>query len=674
MNPTYTTEDVTFSTIKKELRRRFDDMLERSKSPGHALLMVKYDRDEIWNAYLTGFPEPEQQEHNCNCCKSFIRQLGGAVLLTPGLDIVGLWDKDSPSAGVRALAAYIEGRPIANLFYHDAATAGTDKNLDKKRVPPVLWEHFHVVVPKVYVNDKNNTVGKGAASVRETKDMLKRALDEITPEAITTVQELIEQGSLYRGNEHKHLVDQLAYMRHAYVATPEENRDLLCWKFATSESPPICRVRNSVIGTLLVDLSEGKELEYAVKSFETKVAPSNYKRPTALVTPRMIELAKERLKELDLLTALERRRLDDRDLTAAHALYVYRPVTAVKDVFAELASDQPVNVQTLKKVEEISIGDFLEKVLPTAKDVRVLVERGHLGNFVTLTGPQDPEAKNLMAWDNSFAFSYTGGLADSIKERVKAAGGNVSGWMRASLGWYNHDDLDLHFHDAKSGEHVYFNFKRGTNAWLDVDMNAHYGRSRTPVENITFDRQLGEGNYAISVHQYAARETTDVGYELEIEVNGDTHSFGSAGKSPRAGAPDVISFKVAADGQVTFDTNALTKASTGVGKWGIRTGQFHRVRAVTLSPNHWTKPQGNKHFMFMLEGCVSDEVTRPFLNEFITPALAADRKVTEALGGKIVVAPAQGAELSGLGFSDTKRDHIYVEVEGAFKRTLKVTF
>lgn len=38
------------------------------------------------------------------------------------------------------------------------------------------------------------------------------------------------------------------------------------------------------------------------------------------------------------------------------------------------------------------------------------------------------------------------------------------------------------------------------------------------------------------------------------------------------------------------------------------------------------------------------------------------------------VAPAEGAELSGLGFSDTQRGHLFVEVEGSFKRTIKVLF
>jgi hypothetical protein len=83
---------------------------------------------------------------------------------------------------------------------------------------------------------------------------------------------------------------------------------------------------------------------------------------------------------------------------------------------------------------------------------------------------------------------------------------------------------------------------------------------------------------------------------------------------------------------------------------------------------------GNKHWFFILDGCVSDENTRPFYNEFLCQELAKDRKTTEILAGKIQVAPADGAELSGLGFSETLRNRIYAEVEGKFKRTIEIVF
>jgi hypothetical protein len=74
-----------------------------------------------------------------------------------------------------------------------------------------------------------------------------------------------------------------------------------------------------------------------------------------------------------------------------------------------------------------------------------------------------------------------------------------------------------------------------------------------------------------------------------------------------------------------------------------------------------------------LENCVSDEKIRPFYNEFLREDLAQDRKVFELLGSKIEVDKVPN-ELSGLGFSETIKNHLFVQVEGSFKRVLKVIF
>ena len=57
------------------------------------------------------------------------------------------------------------------------------------------------------------------------------------------------------------------------------------------------RIRNTAIGTLLTDLSDGTPLEIAVKAFEAKVAPTNYKRTTALITPGMVKEAMKTIAE-----------------------------------------------------------------------------------------------------------------------------------------------------------------------------------------------------------------------------------------------------------------------------------------------------------------------------------------------------------------------------------------
>lgn len=638
------------------------------------LFNVRYDRDAIWEAYINSFPEEIRQEHNCNCCKSFIRQIGGAVVIGADSRLGTIWDlTDVPeeyAASVEALAAYVRAQPVAGLYWHTDAQVGTDRNPDKVR--NVIWEHFMVRIPAACKGDLAAKSGQLDAS----HGVLKRALDEITPESVETVLELIGQNSLYRGNDYKHLLEGLQSIRADYAALPEDLRSNFCWAKAAALPENVARVRNTAIGTLLVELSEGKELEAAVGAFERMVAPTNYKRPTSLVTPKMVEAAKQTLKDLKLLSALDRRRLDTRDLTAANALFVYRPKSSTKDVFAELAGETPVNPKTLSKVEEIGIDAFLSNVLPTARTVKVLMERQHLGNLVTLTGPTDPEANNLMKWDNSFGWSYTGGVADSIKEKVKTAGGRVEGgFMRASLAWYNFDDLDLHFKSPR-GHHVYYGIKRDSHldVHLDVDMNAGGGHSREPVENIYFGKQLPVGEYVLIVNNYAARDGSDKGFEVEIEVGGEQFNFGSSTSPRGSSSADPIRFTVDAHGKVSIADTTLSRTSIGAVKWGVKTGIWHTVKAITLSPNHWTRPTGNKHFFFLLEGCVSDEKTRPFYNEFLCEALAKDRKVSEVLAGKIEVAAAEGAELSGLGFSDTLRNHLFVEVEGTFKRTLKILF
>lgn len=658
-----------FSGIKPLVTARFQQMKHE------AIFNVAYDRDEIVEAYLGAFATPElRQEHNCSACKSFLRQVGGMVTVGPHHALQTLWDLDLDQVpemlrdSVKALAAYVRSKPIAGPFFHEEPSAGVDKNLDKEL--GIAWEHFYLRLPNTYVNDKHNTIGKKSAELRETKNVLKRGLTELKVADVDMVLELIAQGSLYRGNEHEANLKKYRELMEAAKILPPVALENWCWTAAATQHEALCRLRNTSIGTLLIDLSEGVDLETAVKKFETMVAPANYKRPTALVTPRMIEAAKARLQELGLISALSRRRLDVRDLTAANALFVYRPEKATKDVFDMAMTDQPVNVKTLAKVEKVPVADFLEKILPTAKSIKLLVEREHLGNFMTLTGAADKDAANLMKWGNSFAWSYTGGVADSIKERVKLAGGKVDGWLRISLAWANSDDLDLHLYS--DSEHVYFGNKRGAQAWLDVDMNAggNYD-DKTPVENITCDRPLRAGKYRVSIHQFSRRSDKNQGYDVEIETGGEKYTFGAT----RNGANIDINFTVQNDGTVTFAENKASKTvATSSVKWGVKTNMFRKVNAVTLSPNHWDKPVGNKHVFFLLEGCVSDEATRPFYNEFLTEALSADRKTMEVLGSKIEVAPAEGQELSGLGFSDTVRARVYAEVEGQFKRTVEIVF
>ena len=103
--------------------------------------------------------------------------------------------------------------------------------------------------------------------------------------------------------------------------------------------------------------------------------------------------------------------------------------------------------------------------------------------------------------------------------------------------------------------------------------------------------------------------------------------------------------------------------TTPTAVWGISTETFVPVSTVLLSPNHWHgQAIGNKHYLFVLEGCASDEPARGIYNEYLIPALDKHRKVFELVGAKTKVAPSDD-QLSGLGFSSTKPAVVTVRLE-----------
>lgn len=673
-----------FEQVKKQVADRFNVL----KKSGEPLFYVEVDKDKIWQIYLDAFDPAKRQENTCNCCKSFLRQFSGIVGIDSKHKLRTMWDIESQDPeytdAVKAVQAYILSLPIAGRYYNTFAKCGTDKNLDGKKAPPVQWQHYYIELPQDVVK---SDVGPITGESRDLKSLLLRGFKEITDEALDSVIELATSGSMYRGAEFLPTLNAFKKAKEEFkLVTGTTEQENFCWLKSTKLSAAVCRIKNSAVGTFLENLSEGKmDLDGALRAYEHVVAPASYKRPVAAVTPKMIEAAKQRLTELGMLDSLERRHLCSTDVSINNVIFVHRQTSAIGDIFDEAKKGVLVNPKSLSKVDEIGIEDFINKVVPTAKSLRVLVENRHESNFISLVGPQNPAAPAMFKWDNSFSWSYTGEVADSIKERVKAAGGNVTGFIRVSLSWHNHDDLDLHIREPGAGGHrggeISFSNKRGlTGGILDVDMNAGCGTTREPVENICWAQPpTQDGKYEIVVNQFSRRESSNSGFEVEIEHDGEVHNF----EFPQNGASQantmVATFSYTKkDGFKIIATNGKSSGTNAKGypsrtKWNIPTGSFHKVKLLTLSPNHWTKPTGNKHYVFCLEECKADDKVRGFYNEFLTEELSKDRKVFELLGSKVVVASTPD-ELSGLGFSDTVRNSIYVEVEGTIKRTLKVNF
>ncbi len=379
---------------------------------------------------------------------------------------------------------------------------------------------------------------------------------------------------------------------------------------------------------------------------------------------------KTKLAELGLTSALELR-------------YARKALNG--DVFDDIAGGVAAKAKSFDKIEEIHIERFLADVLPKATSLEVLVENRHINNLVSLVAPVDPTAGALFKWDNLFSWSYSGDFADSIKERVKKAGGNVTGDLCCRLAWFNYDDLDLHMieptrsvYDRGAYEISYLNRGRisPSGGDLDVDMNAGHGRTREPVENIFYasERPMKEGVYALFVHQFCKRETADVGFEVEIDAKGVLHRFvvpRAVKQDERVHVAEITYTK--RDGFVVRSDLPVATVSKKV--WGLDTETFQKVNVAMLSPNHWASARGggNRHYFFMLDGCRNEGGARGFYNEFLKSELDAHRKVFEIVGNKMRTDESLD-QLSGLGFSSTQKNHLVARVSGAFTRTLRVTF
>lgn len=679
---------VNFGVIMKlqfiDLKTVFDKNFEMLKDL--PLFTVDIDKDLMYESYLKSFPEgtnpiyKERTQHDCNCCKNYIRQMGNVVAIKDG-KIVSLWDLDVGGAYqvvVDAMAALIKSKPIENVFLRPESSYGV--NTVYQQLPDgsvKTWNHFFTKLPKQFVVAEKD-IGTKLGDTKTTKELFERALKTLSNDAFDVILELIDQNSVYRLAEHKFAVSTFFELKKEYdKITDAVDKDVFMWTKLKTVPESVTRIRNTFVGTLLKDLSDNVDLEAAVGSFEFKAY--GYKRPTALVTKKMIESAQAKIKELGYLTALERRYAFLHDISINNLLHANRNVKSILaggDVFDDLANKISGKSKNLDKVESVSIEKFIADILPKAESIEVFFENRHTSNLVSLIAPVHTDAKNMFKWNNAFSWSYNGDNADSIKERVKKAGGSIEGDLCNRLAWDYSDDLDFHMIEP-DGYEIYFGNRRTpspSGGMLDLDANGADGIKTDPTENIYYHNKskMKEGVYKLIVHNYS-RRSQGKGFQVEIEFDGNIILI-STDKILRTGEKiEVAQIKYSKKDGFSIVQSMPSSESVKV-VWGLSTQQFHKCSAIMLSPNYWDyNAVGNKHYFFMLENCVNETSARGFYNEFLVEELDKERKVMEMVGAKMQTDESIN-QLSGVGFSSTQHNSVLCKVQGSFNRVIKVTF
>src|SRR5574343_514532 len=221
---------------------------------------------ELAQRYLAAFPEGTDpvyitnSHHNCTCCKHFVANLGTVVVINDDLTLDSIWNvpnlpypydvvasamhKEVTEAGIRA------------PYYSPMASYGAKtsrQNLQDGTVK--TWHHFYGSVPLHNIRSDLKESGEQIMSAKT----LRRALEELTTSAVATVIDLIESNTIYRGAEYAKVVKAFQSLQADYRKLAAQ--DNLIWKHCTSS---VASIRNTAIGSLLVDLSDGRDLESAV--------------------------------------------------------------------------------------------------------------------------------------------------------------------------------------------------------------------------------------------------------------------------------------------------------------------------------------------------------------------------------------------------------------------------
>lgn len=703
----------------KGIQSQFDKMCATGK-----LFRSSLTGQQVWDLYINGFEkkynpifrDPASTMHNCNLCKNFIRRYGNIVAIDENYNLVSMFDLEAPEEFItvaKSISKALKKASISEVFFetfnelnslpYESCSKtnlkfklGVDKNVKRYTkeeaekygvVKPneiKSFSHLHLFVPKQFVDMSGKSIESIASEYRDAKNVFQRAMLEIPLDTLNLVKDLINQGSLLDGQTHLYKIGQIIPLKRQYDALSEDKKDNWCW--FKSYKLQFAKFKNELIGVLCSELAEGKEINDSCLSWNKRVDPANYMKAIAPITKKQIEEAKKFVEENGYEESFNRRFATIDDIKASEILHVNAGKGNIKQVsiFDGVKSTSTRHKRSeFDGIEEVPIEKFMKDILPECASVEAFLSNKHDGNMVSLTTANVKESKPIFKWSNNYSWTFNGNLAgkSQMKEAIQSRGGKTEGVVNIRLAFPNTEsDYDLHVTEPNKNEIYYINRRKVQYSSGVLDLDAQGADGHFPpekrVENIIYTQEgrMPNGRYLVFVHNYSNRDQ-NFGFTIEIEIEGEVTTFVYNKFIPNSDRVNVCFINHTDTGFEIQPILPVGESNTiSRDLYALQTNEFHKVNLICLSPNHWGNNNvGNKHYLFMLEGCKVPTPIRSFHAENLIPELAQHRKVLEVLGNTTMIEPSE-KQLSGLGFNATVKDELIVKLQGSFKRTIKIKF
>lgn len=357
----------------------------------------------LYDKFLSQIPKGSRGHYQCRCCRDFVNDFGGLVVLDNDFNLIPLiWTTSSPKFFTKAvnwLAREVADSTISGVFLSSLETFGT----------PVTgnWTHLYANNQNVF-KETTLTAGQKMAEKKEDYRILRENVANYSKFTVEQAIKVMTSGKLWHVEK---TMGNAEWLRDVIdTASPYlgRHRDNVFWKAVATAPAGFCHFGSSMLGTLLKDIVAKTPFDVMVAKWNEKADPLKYQRPTA-VAQGTINRAESIFAKLGLESSMARRYARFDEVSKFWTPRRFDPVRTTREGFFSTITPTKAKGRAVVQTKNpapisMSAGNitwkkFERDVLPDAAEIEYFTTSAAT-SFFGMTTAVNPLAEPLLAWDN----------------------------------------------------------------------------------------------------------------------------------------------------------------------------------------------------------------------------------------------------------------------------------